>query len=1052
MDPVPEKISFPSTEEDILSLWERLQAFQTSLKLSEGLPRYTFYDGPPFATGLPHYGHILAGTIKDTVTRYAHQNGYYVSRRFGWDCHGLPIEFEIDKEMGIKTCEDVMKLGIPKYNASCRNIVMRYSSEWEKIVTRLGRWIDFKNDYKTMDTSFMESVWWVFKQIYQKGLVYKGFKVMPYSTSCTTPLSNFEANLSYKDVNDPAVIVNFPLEGEENICFVAWTTTPWTLPSNLALCVNGDLDYCKVLDKETGSHYILCEKLLSALYNKAELYEVKERFKGSQLKGKRYLPPFDYFAEERSKGAFQVLVDGYVTDESGTGVVHCAPAFGEDDYRVCLAAHIIQKDVDIVCPVDANGRFTSDVRDFSGQHVKESDKEIIKLLKSRGRLVRSGTVLHSYPFCWRSDTPLIYKAVSSWFIAVEKIRDRLLANSKQSYWVPEYIQERRFHNWLQDARDWAISRNRYWGTPIPIWISEDGKEIEVIGSIEELQRLTGASDIKDLHRESVDHLTIPSKRGSTFGDLKRINEVFDCWFESGSMPYAQMHYPFEDKAHFEQSFPADFIAEGVDQTRGWFYTLLVISTILFDKPPFKNLIVNGLVLASDGKKMSKRLKNYPDPMEVVYLYGSDALRLYLINSPVVRAETLRFQEKGVRDVLKEVFLPWFNAYRFFVEVVRKYNKDDGKHQFVPNAQIALQSTNVMDQWILSTTSSLITFVRQEMQAYRLYTVVPRLVKYIEQLTNWYVRLNRRRLKGSSSSGTVKNSLEDCNTALCTLFEVLYTITRAMAPFTPFLSEYFYQNLRKVLVETDRLASVHYTRFPEPQKDAINRRIEEAISRMQSVIQLGRAARDRRTLPLKFPLTRVTCVHRDPQFQEDLASLRNYILEELNVREMIISSDDSSVVTVARAENQLLGKRLRKDLGKVSKAIENLSDEQIRSFQNSGSIVLEGYTLSTTDLQVIREFKGDLSKFEAAWDQEVLIVLSLEVDHTMREEGMAREIINRIQRLRKKVCSLERFRKPILIPFYCLFPRLVFIQAIRLKCFIESSRMIFLRMSLALSEN
>jgi len=388
-------------------------------------------------------------------------------------------------------------------------------------------------------------------------------------------------------------------------------------------------------------------------------------------------------------------------------------------------------------------------------------------------------------------------------------------------------------------------------------------------------------------------------------------------------------------------------------------------------------------------------------MEVVNLYGSDALRLYLINSPVVRAETLRFQEKGVRDVLKEVFLPWFNAYRFFVEVVRKYNKDDGKHQFVPNAQIALQSSNVMDQWILSETSSLITFVRQEMQAYRLYTVVPRLVKYIEQLTNWYVRLNRKRLKGSSFSATVKNSVEDCNTALCTLFEVLYMITREMAPFTPFLSEYFYQNLRKVLVETDRLASVHYTRFPEPQKDAINRRIEEAVSRMQSVIQLGRAARDRRTLPLKFPLTRVTCVHRDPQFQEDLASLRNYILEELNVREMIISSDDSSVVTVARAENQLLGKRLRKDLGKVSKAIENLSDEQIRSFQNSGSIVLEGYTLSTTDLQVIREFKGDLSKFEAAWDQEVLIVLSLEVDHSMREEGMAREIINRIQRLRKK---------------------------------------------------
>jgi len=761
MDLVPEKISFPKEEEGVLKYWEKIDAFKTSLKRSEGKPIYSFYDGPPFATGLPHYGHILAGTIKDTVTRYAHQNGHFVSRRFGWDCHGLPIEFEIDKELGIKTREQVLELGIPKYNAACRGIVMRYSGEWERIVNRLGRWIDFKNDYKTMDASFMESVWWVFKQIHEKGLVYKGYKVMPYSTGCTTPLSNFEANLAYKDVDDPAVIVNFPLEDEPTVSFLAWTTTPWTLPSNLALCVNPEMDYIQIVDRETKHTYILAEKRIQELY-KAEkdkngnpFYDVQKKFKGKDLKGKKYKPIFPYFAAEAKKGAFKVVADNFVTEESGTGIVHCAPAFGEDDYRVCAEAGIIEKGVDIICPVDANGNFTADVTDFAGKYVKAADKDIIKLLKTNGRIVHAGTFRHSYPFCWRSDTPLIYKAVPSWFIAVEKLREKLLAHNKSSHWVPEYVQEKRFHNWLQDAIDWAVSRNRYWGTPIPVWMSEDGKEMIVIGSIAELEEHSGIKGIKDLHRESVDHITIPSKRGPQFGNLKRIEEVFDCWFESGSMPYAQVHYPFENKELFENGFPADFIAEGIDQTRGWFYTLLVISTILFDKPPFKNLIVNGLVLASDGKKMSKRLKNYPDPMRMVDEFGADALRLYLINSPVVRAESLKFQEKGVREVIKDVFLPWFNAYRFFVEAVHKYNLQKGVTPFKPDVKLALQSTNVMDKWILAATHGLIQFVRAEMEAYRLYTVVPRLVQFIEQLTNWFVRLNRKRLKGASGEHDCK---------------------------------------------------------------------------------------------------------------------------------------------------------------------------------------------------------------------------------------------------------------------------------------------------------
>lgn len=991
MDSVPEKISFPQTEEEILSLWKKIDAFKTSVKRSEGLPEYNFYDGPPFATGLPHYGHILAGTIKDTVTRYAHQTGHHVERRFGWDCHGLPIEFEIDKELGIKTRDDVLKLGIPKYNAACRNIVMRYSSEWEKIVTRLGRWIDFQNDYKTMDKNFMESVWWVFKQMHEKGLVYKGFKVMPYSTGCTTPLSNFEVGLAYKEVQDPAVTVAFPLEEDPETSFVAWTTTPWTLPSNLALCVNPDFTYVKVFHKEHKKKYILSEGRLVELFKDPSEYTVEATFKGSDLKGKTYVPLFNFFSKEKSKGAFRVLTDGYVTNEAGTGIVHQAPAFGEDDFRVCSEAGIITKGEEIVCPVDDNGRFTSQVAPFVGQYVKEADPEIITHLKNNGRLVKRSTLTHSYPFCWRSDTPLIYRAVPSWFVAVEKVKDRLVKNNQQTYWVPDYVKEKRFHNWLQDARDWCVSRNRYWGTPIPVWASADGEEIVVIGSVEELERLSGKK-IDDLHRESIDDITIPSTKGK--GNLKRIDEVFDCWFESGSMPYAQLHYPFENKERFENGFPAHFIAEGIDQTRGWFYTLMVISTILFDQPPFKNLIVNGLVLASDGKKMSKRLKNYPDPIKVVNDCGADALRLYLINSPVVRAENLKFQEKGVKDIVKDVFLPWFNAYRFFVEAVFKFNKSSKSGQFQPNKKVALGSTNIFDKWILAATNSLIAFVRQEMSAYRLYTVLPQLVKFIDQLTNWYVRLNRRRLKGAGSE-------EDTRAALSTMFEVLLTTARTMSPFTPFLVEYFYQNLRKLLPENEREDSIHYLPFPEVDQSALNPEVERAINRMQAIIQLGRAARDRRATPVKFPLNKVTNYTRDPQFKKDVESLKSYVLEELNVRDFEVSLDESCIVTKATLTNET-GKKLRSDFGKVKTALAALKHEDLVNFRNIGTVELAGHTLTQENIVITREFTGDKKKFEAAWDEnDVIIVLDLEADESLKQEGLAREFANRVQKLRKK---------------------------------------------------
>jgi isoleucyl-tRNA synthetase len=524
-------INFPAEEENVLKFWEEIDAFQTSVKLSEGRPPYSFYDGPPFATGLPHYGHILAGTIKDIVTRYAHMTGHYVERRFGWDCHGLPVEYEIDKTLGIKHRDDVLQMGIRKYNAECRAIVMRYSKEWEKTVKRMGRWVDFENDYKTLNPTFMESVWWVFKTIFEKDYVYRGNRVMPYSTGCSTPLSNFEAQLSYQDVNDPAVTVAFPLVEDPNVLLLAWTTTPWTLPSNLALCVNPEFTYVKIKDGETGHIYVLLEERLCELYKdvKKAKFEILEKMKGSALQGKAYIPLFDYFKDRKEK-SFIVLCDGYVTSDSGTGIVHQAPAFGEDDHRVCLANGVITLTGDCPCPIDASGLFTDVVSDFKGQYVKSADKEIQKFLKGKGRLIRATQINHSYPFCWRSNTPLIYRVVPSWFVKVSEVVPNLLKNNKLSRWVPEFVQEKRFHNWLENARDWNISRNRFWGTPIPLWANEDYTELVCVGSIDELKRLSGRQDITDLHRENIDDILIPGKNG---GYLRRVDEVFDCWFESG---------------------------------------------------------------------------------------------------------------------------------------------------------------------------------------------------------------------------------------------------------------------------------------------------------------------------------------------------------------------------------------------------------------------------------------------------------------------------------------------------------------------------------------
>lgn len=973
--------------------------------MSEGRPAYTFIDGPPFATGLPHYGHILAGTIKDVVTRYASLNGFHVERKFGWDCHGLPVEYEIDKKCNITCKADVLKMGIPAYNAECRSIVSRYSQEWESTVRRMARWIDFKNDYKTMYPEFMESIWWVFKTLFEKGQIYRKYRVMPFSTACNTPLSNFEVALNYKDVQDPSLTLTCPLrgnvpEGFAGAAFLVWTTTPWTLPSNLALAVNPALEYVLFEDLREGNAFkgaklIALKDRLSAYYKdlKTEI-RIISTFKGSDLVGLAYEAPFDCYVSRREvfPKTHTVLAADYVSAESGTGIVHQAPGFGEDDFNVCFDAGIITE-TDVPCPVDEAGCYVAPIPEtlrgepLRGKYVKDADSWIIKDLEDRARVFVRTTLTHSYPFCWRSDTPLLYRTIPCWFVRVSNIIPQMLEASAATRWVPEFVQEKRFHNWLSQARDWAISRNRYWGTPIPLWANEDFSEIVCIGSIEELERLTGVQGIKDLHRESIDHLTIPSKDGK--GVLRRVEEVLDCWFESGSVPYGQLHYPFENKDKFEASFPYDFIGEGLDQTRGWFYTLVVLGTHLFGQSPFKNLICNGLVLAADGKKMSKRLKNYPEPGIIFEQHGADALRLYLINSPVVRAEPLKFREEGVKDVVKDVLLPWWNSYRFLAGQL----PDDFKY----DAE-ALKSENVMDRWILASLQSLLKTVRTEMEAYRLYAVLPPCLRFLESLTNMYIRFNRRRLKGELVD-------EDPRGPLNILFHVLLNFSLVMAPFAPLLSENIYQRLRAYINSTEQdNRSIHFLDYPKVDESFVDAGIERAVAALEQVIEAGRSLRKSRDIPLKTPLRGLTVVSVDAQFCEDVAGLQAYALDELNVRSLKIDQNEEAYNVSYRATPnfKVLGMRLKKDLPKVQAALKALTQAQLASFMANGVLEVAGHELNGDDLEVTRFLENVSSDSDvlAHCDSSIVVLLDCTEDAELKSEGLAREFVNRIQRLRK----------------------------------------------------
>lgn len=953
--------SFPEREERVLRLWKEGRIFERSVEEKQGGPLFSFYDGPPFATGLPHYGHLLAGTIKDVVPRYKTMKGFCVPRRFGWDCHGLPVENEIEKAKELSGASAIEEFGIAKFNEECRSIVLRYTGEWKKTVDRMGRWVDFDNTYRTMDRDFMESVWWVFQELYKQDLVYEGFKVMPFSMKLGTPLSNFEANLNYRDVDDPSVVLAF--EGEDGAYFLAWTTTPWTLPSNLALIVNPKIVYVRVEDPKSGKLYILAQDRLAAHF--PEGAKVLEQFVGAELKNRKYKPLFPFF--EGQKGAFRVLLDEFVGAEDGTGIVHAAPAFGEMDFFVCQ-----REGIELVCPVDSNGHFTEEVPPYKGQLVKDADKEILRELKKQGKLFYQGTIRHRYPFCWRSDTPLIYKAVRTWFVAVEKIKQRLFDANAQIHWVPEHIKTGRFGKWLENARDWAISRNRYWGTPIPLWRSDRG-DLVAIGSVAELEALTGKK-IDDLHRHHIDGLTFEKDR-QTF---RRIPEVFDCWFESGSMPYAQNHYPFENKKEFEGGFPADFIAEGLDQTRGWFYTLTVLGAALFKKPAFKNVIVNGIILAEDGNKMSKRLKNYPDPEKVINQFGADAIRLYMLGSPAVKAEDLRFSEKGVEHVLRQALIPLWNSFVFFSTYAKIYHwKPTPAH-----------STALIDCWLLSRLQKLLLEVEAGMEIYDLNRAVEPLVGFIDQLTNWYIRRSRSRF------------WSDDKEAFGTLYHALITLVKIAAPFIPFLSESIYQELKT----KEMPDSVHLCEFPKYTESVRDEALEKEVEAAQAAVSLGHSLRKEYKLKVRQPLLKAHLVTANRELLAALEKQKQLIADELNVKEVELSSNEADFVQwLAKPNFPVLGKKIGKWMPQAKKLIEQFSRAQIQQIASGKGLRIEiegeSFELGAEDVQVERKVKQGLAAGNAG---ELTIVLDTTLNEDLLEEGMAREMVNKVNTLRREM--------------------------------------------------
>lgn len=962
---------FSDMEQQVLRYWDLDQTFQASCDNRETSPEYVFYDGPPFANGLPHYGHLLTGYVKDIIPRYKTMRGYKVARVFGWDCHGLPAELEAEKQLGIKDKGQIEAMGLEKFNEYCAQSVLQYTEEWKAYVTRQARWVDFDNGYKTMDLDFMESVMWAFKTLYDNGLIYQGFRVLPYSWAEHTPLSNQETRLddSYKMRQDPAVTVTMPLVDTPGhplgaalagVNALIWTTTPWTLPSNLAIAVNPDVTYA-VVRAADGERYLLADNLVAGYAKELGDYEIEHTYVGQELAGLGYQPPYDFFLDEPK--AFRILVADYVTTEDGTGVVHQAPAFGEDDMLTCQQAGI-----GVVIPVDMDGKFTSLVPPYEGMLVFDANKDIIRDLKAAGRILRHQTIEHSYPHSWRSGQPLIYMALPSWFVAVTKFRDRMVElNHDLIEWMPEHIRDGQFGKWLEGARDWNISRNRYWGSPIPVWVSdsEEYPRVDVYGSLDELERDFGVRPAS-LHRPYIDELTRPNPDDPTGkSTMRRVPEVLDCWFESGSMPFAQKHYPFENKEWFDDHSPADFIVEYSGQSRGWFYTLHVLATALFDRPAFKKVVAHGIVLGDDGLKMSKSKGNYPNVNEVFDRDGSDAMRWFLMSSPILRGGNLIVTEQGIREGVRQALLPMWNAYSFL------------KLYSATPARIATDSTDILDRYILAKLHNLVAGVTDALDDTDIARACDEVRWFCDVLTNWYVRRSRQRFwEGDEAHPEAFN----------TLYTVLEALTRVTAPLLPMLSEVIWRGLTGE-------RSVHLADFPAADDFPADNDLVTAMDSMRGVCSATNSIRKAYKLRNRLPLPKLTVAMANSQ---QLATFADIIRSEVNVKELSLTDDVDSIGTFEVVVNaKVAGPRLGKDVQKAIKAVKAGNYERT----DHGTVIADGVELQPDEFTE-RLVAADPTATAQIDGVDGLVLLDTHVTEELEAEGWAADVIRGLQDARK----------------------------------------------------